>query len=216
MIRVRVLLLAVCLAASGLLTACGGGNPQVSNDTCPDTALAGGASPYYPEPGTNGTPVGQQIPQMPHTHVQPPAKVHYEHNPPTSGCHYNLGLGTAPLSPGVYVNAVAPEYWVHNLEHGYIVVVYHCPSGCPADVLKLRQWYATQGADRGLASTVGDAGSYAKSIVIPYAQDFGHKYAVMSWDWYDGFDNLDTTPSGELQKFYDNHVGNAPESLSAP
>lgn len=215
MIQVRLLLLAGGVAISGLLAACGGGNPQVSNNTCLDS-LAGATDPYYAEPGTNGTPVGQQIPQMPHYHVNPPTQVRYEHTPPTSGCHYNLGYGIAPIKAGVYVNSVAPEYWVHNLEHGYIVVLYHCPTGCADDVLKLRQWYATQGADTGLAASVGDANSYAKSLVLPYAQDFGHRFAAVSWDWYDPFDTLDASPTGELQKFYDNHVGNSPESISSP
>ncbi len=216
MIRLRAPLLALAVAGAGALSACGG-NPQVSNDTCTDAPPAAGQSAYYPEPDTNGTPVGQQIPQMPHSHVNPPTKVHYEHNPPTSGCHYNLGFGVAPVAPGVYASHIDPEYWVHNLEHGYIVVVYNCgdgtsPASCPDDFTKLRQWYQRQGADPGLSQAVGQQ-AYAKTIVIPWS--FDHKFAAISWDWYDTFDTLDTSPTGELQKFYDNHVSHSPEGLGS-
>jgi len=93
-------------------------------------AASNGPSSYYPEVSTNDDAniVGQKIPQMPHNHVDPGTKVTYEHNPPTSGCHYNLDKAGksqfAPIKPGVYTQSVDPEYWVHNLEHGYVVVVY--------------------------------------------------------------------------------------------
>ena len=42
--------------------------------------------------------------RCPH-YLNPPATVTYTHDPPTSGCHYSLGSGTAPISPGVYQQA---------------------------------------------------------------------------------------------------------------
>ena len=48
-------------------------------------------------------------------------------NPPTSGDH----LAT-PLPPGVYDNEQDPRALVHNLEHGYVVIVY---KGIPKDDL---------------------------------------------------------------------------------
>jgi hypothetical protein len=46
-------------------------------------------------------------------------------NPPTSGDH----LGT-PLPPGVYDNDQDMRAMVHNMEHGYVVILY---KGIPAD-----------------------------------------------------------------------------------
>ena len=101
-------LLLLLLVAAGLVTAaCGspsnGGSAVtvsfVGNSTCPTD----NASPYSPSPpDTNQAPVGQPIAEMPHTHVAPPMQVTYNHNPPTSGCHYSLGAGTAPISPGIH------------------------------------------------------------------------------------------------------------------
>ena len=131
------LLLAALLTAA--VAACGGSSDNsrpgyptikfVGNATCPTT----GASPYSPSPPNVNSlpPVGIAIDEMPHTHVLPPAPVTYDHNPPTSGCHYNLGYGTAPITAGAYDQVIQPEYWVHNLEHGYVVVLYNCPAGCP-------------------------------------------------------------------------------------
>ena len=92
-------------------------------------------------PSLNAAPaIGHVVDEMPRTHISQPSKVTYNHDPPTSGCHYSLGIGKAPISPGVYDKHVDPEYWVHNLEHGYIVVLYNCPSGCPADIAALTRW----------------------------------------------------------------------------
>ncbi len=62
--------------------------------------------------------------------VDPGQTITYDYCPPGSGEHYNLA-GRAPMPPAVYPPAEerAPGYWVHNLEHGYTVVLYRCPSG---------------------------------------------------------------------------------------
>lgn len=214
MMRLPTLLLVALLAAVGPASC--GSSQQTDNDSCPATQGANGSDPYYPEPATNGSPVGQQIPQMPHTHVTEGTKVQYEHSPPTSGCHYSLGQPhPAPIPPGVYPAHIDPEYWVHNLEHGYIVVLYNCgdgngPSACQSDFASLRQWAAKQKPDPGLAQ-LDPQHAYAKVVVLPWK--FDHKFAALSWDWYDPMDKLDTS---ELQRFYDNHVGNSPEGAGTP
>jgi hypothetical protein len=224
MIRLRALVLAVStLATSLLLMSCGSGD-TVDNSSC---QASNGPSSYYPEVSTNDDAniVGQKIPQMPHTHVDPGTKVTYEHNPPTSGCHYNLDKAGknqfAPIKPGVYTQSVDPEYWVHNLEHGYIVVLYDCgsqgPTGCSADFATIRTWAAQlpvdpgllQGAQAAAAAQQAFPNPYTKILVVPWS-NFGHKFGVVSWDYYLPLDSPDTA---QMQKFYDNHVGHGPEGL---
>ncbi|MBJ7595155.1 MAG: DUF3105 domain-containing protein [Candidatus Dormibacteraeota bacterium] len=142
---------------------------------------------------------------MPHAHVDPPTKVTYLHDPPTSGCHYNLGAGQAPLLPGVYDRPSSPEYWVHNLEHGYVIVLYNCPLGCGADVRALRTWYDGLPNDPQLSSE-------KKVLVLPETT-MAPRFAVVSWDWYLPLDRLDLT---RVQAFYDNHRDQSPESNQAP
>jgi len=70
----------------------------VGNASCPTS----GQQPYFaPQPASVNSlpPAGQAIDEMPHTHVNPPTVVAYNHNPPTSGCHYNLGYPNAPMRP---------------------------------------------------------------------------------------------------------------------
>ena len=179
----------------------------VGNSTCPTS----GATNYFT--GSNGKikpanvnslpPVGQAIDEMPHTHIQPPATVTYNHNPPTSGCHYNLGYGNAPIQTGAYDQAIAPEYWVHNLEHGYIVILYNCPSGCSTQFQQLRTWYKSLPNETGFP--------YPKVIILPDTS-MDVPFAAVSWDWYDPIPVFSIT---EVQKFYANHHGQGAEASGA-
>jgi hypothetical protein len=177
----------------------------VGNSTC-DT---NGQSPYSPSPpNTNTTPVGQAIDEMPHNHVAKGTRITYLHSPPTSGCHYNLGSGIAPLKPGIYQpsnTSLTPEYWVHNLEHGYVVLTYNCPAGCDADLRALQTWYLS------LAPDAGGAVPYAKFIAVAYTEQ-KEKFDVVSWDW---FDPLGATLNlNEIKKFYACHTNQAPEGAN--
>jgi hypothetical protein len=95
-----------------------------------------------------------------HTHVPFCTPVAYVANPPASGSHW-----PAPHPWGVFFDRVVPrEWWVHNLEHGGIVLVANCgpialpdggaveascsdagvaPSGC-ADVTSVLSQVATE------------------------------------------------------------------------
>jgi hypothetical protein len=214
--RLAVRLSAV-VAAVAALSSCGSGGSDsvVDNSTC--SYGPNSAGPYSPNPPkTNGkSDHAQLIPEMPHEHVSPPTKVTYAHNPPTSGCHYSLGYGQAPIAAGAYpyTTSVPPEYWVHNLEHGYMAVLYRCPQGCDTDFRTLRTWMAKQPPDPALEALVKSQPGFrpdSKIILIPFPS-MTPKFAAVSWDYYDPMDTVDTT---ELQNFYDNHVDTSPEGLN--
>jgi hypothetical protein len=213
--RLRPVVLAAALFLPLVVTACGSGGQTVDNDSCPyDDKSAG---PYSPNPpDTSSQPaVGQVIPEMPHEHVAEGTHIQYAHDPPTSGCHYSLGYGHAPIAAGAYTKQIAREYWVHNLEHGYVAVLYNCPAGCDADFQQLRTWLAKQKPDPGLqqfAQANPAFKPYTKVIILPYPQ-MTPRFAAISWDYYDPMNTLDLN---EVQRFYDNHVGHAPESLFSP
>jgi Protein of unknown function (DUF3105) len=221
----RRLLLTLAACSTVAVSACGGSSTSgsvagpkvgfVGNSSCPTA----NATPYNNgnAPNTNGPAVGQAIAEMPHTHVQPPAPVNYLHDPPTSGCHYNLpatGTGlSAPIEPGVYDQSIPAEYWVHNLEHGYVVVLYNCPSGCQTQFNQLHAWYKGLSPDPQLNSSCPQAynlsAPYAKVLVLPETT-MKPQFAVVSWDWYDPMaGGLDLN---EVQKFYNNHLDQAPEA----
>ena len=61
-------------------------------------------------------------------------KVAYNSNPPTSGRHYFQWTDAGPKS-----QTVPDTVLVHNLEHGYVIINYSCPKGCPTLADKLNQ-----------------------------------------------------------------------------
>jgi hypothetical protein len=117
--------------------------PRAANRPVSAEALAAGRKQAgssgvktYPEAGRNHIS-GNQAPK------------NWNSNPPTSGDH----LGT-PMPPGVYGDEQDMRALVHNLEHGYVVMVY---KGIPADqVDQLRQFVeAREGSKLVLAPWSG-------------------------------------------------------------
>jgi hypothetical protein len=99
---------------------------QCSTEWVPDPTPtpADGASP---QPGFHQEPMGA-------THVGPgtsqPGEVTYTYCPPASGSHFQRG---GPISPGFYGpgDIPLPQGWIHNLEHGGLVVLYRGRDGDP-------------------------------------------------------------------------------------
>jgi len=98
--------------------------------------------PASPPPA--GTPVtGQQEDDMTRGHVTVGTAVTYTYCPPASGRHYNAS-NQGPIAPRFYGpdDTTVPQGWIHNLEHGGLVVLYNCDrSGCDQSSLdQLRQF----------------------------------------------------------------------------
>ena len=81
-------------------------------------------------------------------HVAPGSFVKYALCPPASGRHYNAS-GEGPINARVYGpdDQVIPQNWIHNLEHGGLVLLYRCGSGdsacTDAGQTALKQFYAS-------------------------------------------------------------------------
>jgi hypothetical protein len=77
-------------------------------------------------PGADASPQpGYPQPDMGNEHVAIGTQVTYTYCPPASGRHYNAS-GAGPITARLYGpdDAVAPTGWIHNLEHGGIVILY--------------------------------------------------------------------------------------------
>jgi uncharacterized protein DUF3105 len=81
-------------------------------------------------------------------------------NPPTSGDH----LGQ-PLPPGVYDREQDPRALVHNLEHGYVVILY---KGIPADQVEQLTKFV-------------EARDGSKLILAPYTALDSNGVALTAW-----------------------------------
>jgi len=146
--------------------------------------------------------VGQVVPDEGRQHVQAGTQVTYQHQPPTSGSHYSQA-GIAPVAWQT-IGTLQPEVWVHNLEHGGVVVLYNCPSGCD-DLQKQLTTYVNS-----IVPPEPQYGEY-KVIMSPYSEGMGtHKVALLAWDrieFLDGYDQANITT------FYESHVDKGPERI---
>ena len=94
---------------------------------------SGSATTPSPQPSDDGSCVMTEsaVASEGWIHVVEGTPVNYAHNPPASGPHYPVWARYQ-----AYTTAVARPYWVHNLEHGAIVLL-HRPDTSAALVSRL-------------------------------------------------------------------------------
>lgn len=147
-----------------------------------------------PTPQPSETPrLGYPQEDMGRSHVPAGTKVKYLYCPPASGNHYTEPQG--PLQPRVYGpnEKAIPEGWVHNLEHGGLVLVYNCSSstggdGCSdAAQATMKQLYSSWPLSPVCQLQPGVVGP-----VIARFDDMAYPYAAMVWDEVLPLQTLDT------------------------
>lgn len=86
----------------------------------------------------------QQInfPILPAPHVATCSPVLYSSEPPTSGPHYPIWAAFK-----TYAKPVPRGFYVHDLEHGAMVILYNCPQGCDAELAQLKAFLDARPAD---------------------------------------------------------------------
>ncbi len=116
------------------------------------------------------------------------------HYPPVFGNHYPVWR-----PPGVYDTAVPEGYFIHDLEHGGIVVLYNCPSGCADAVNQLR----------GMLTSLPRSKDFneVKFVVSPNSK-IQHQFALLAWDYEKDLDTFDTDT---VRAFYSEHLDRGPE-----
>jgi len=182
-------------------------------------ATAAPAAPAgSPAPGSS-TPIGYTQPDMGNLHVAVGTVVKYLYCPPASGNHYFSGtLGPIPAAIYGPNQKTAPEGWVHNLEHGGLVIVYNCSGssggdGCgDAAQTAFHSFYSTFPASPVCAVPAGQVGP-----VITRFDTMAYPYAAMVWDWILPFQTFDATTQQQILDFYQQHAErNNPELLCTP
>jgi hypothetical protein len=117
-------------------------------------------------------------PDMGNSHVATGTIVRYTYCPPASGRHYNQPgvAGPIPARPYGPSDTVIPEGWVHNLEHGGLVILYR---GAEADQAALRSLY-----DAIPASPVCgfEPGGQSPGPVIARFDQMAWPFAALVWD----------------------------------
>ncbi len=139
-----------------------------------------------PAPGE----LGQVQPDQGNQHVQTGDKVQYATCPPASGKHINQ-VGFGPIQPKVYGpnDPAIPNGWVHNLEHGGLVLLYSCDKGaCDSTSLAALQTFY----DQFPKSPVCGLPPGFVSPVIAHFEQMPTKYAALVWDHALYLASLDT------------------------
>jgi len=144
-----------------------------------------------PSPGQ----VGLLMPDMGRQHLPEEALILHEQTPPTSGPHYPK---VAPW--GIYTQEVPEEYWVHNLEHGGIVILYHCPEGCQDLLSQLKETYDSLPKSKH---------GIVKLLVTPYAKLKTH-LALLAWR---RLDEMQTFDRERILRFYQAYLDQGPEDV---
>lgn len=119
---------------------------------------------------------GRKMPDLGHQHVADGARVDYPSYPPTSGAHWphwaNWGVHPVP---------VPEEAFVHNLEHGGVVLLYRCARRCPE-------------VEREVAATFQllppSKYGHVKVVVSPNER-ITTRFALLAWTRLDEFDVFD-------------------------
>lgn len=180
-------------AAVALSAGCSSDTPRDPDGGSSDLGGPSCKTASYTMVSTCKDVVGKSFPCAGQNHVIPSdAGIAYSHNPPHSGPHWPIWETT----PGEHKSPIPRGKWIHNLEHGAVVLLYSCPSGCDAGLKVLRDALAQRPK---------------KSLLLtPDPELSSPRFAAVSWTWVYRTDapKLDT-----LLCFIDQHEGNGPEDI---
>jgi hypothetical protein len=142
---------------------------------------------------------GHQVPiEGNRQHLPQGQPIPYRNRPPSSGDHYDT-----PAGYGFFQREIPTGNWVHDLEHGGIVVLYRpdlCDQTCQSQLLDV---YNSAPSSQLFPGT-------RKMLVIPY-QDMDHAIAAVAWGWVDEMDQTQPVDKDRILAFYRAHVDRGPE-----
>jgi hypothetical protein len=131
-------------------------------------------------PQVTAPAAGYVQPDMGRSHVAVGTKVKYTWCPPASGNHY-FQSGQGPIRGGFYDQntRTVPEGWVHNMEHGALVLAYKCPGpGCTDEGQAAMQSLLGRWPDSPVCKI--PPGNFTP--VFTRFDDMPYPYAALVWD----------------------------------
>ena len=125
----------------------------------------------------------------------------YNSRPPSSGTHCDAWGRWAEFTPAFPLPACN---FLHNLEHGSVVLLYNCPDGCNDVVELLRQVVADAPLDPNCSGQ-----GIKRLLITPYA-DMEAKVAAVAWSYTWTSDCTDADTHDDLIEFITRHWGTNP------
>ena len=108
-------------------------------------------------------------------HIPVCSFVEYLTKPPSSGNHYPVWAAYK-----TYVAPIPEGFFVHNLEHGTIVLTYNCPDGCASDVAAAQAMLDSLPADPDCAAQASPV--RRRSLMTPDPK-LDVPFAASAWGW---------------------------------
>ena len=211
--RYRVLIVgAVVVAVVAVLAVAAFTSSSASAYSC-TSEFVPGTTPQ-PGPDETGQP-GYVQNDMGNAHVGLGTAVTYTYCPPATGSHVNVE-NRGPIEPRIYGpgDNVVPQGWIHNLEHGGLVVLYRGLDGDPGPTA------ATQAELRAFADALPDSPvcgySPAQYLTIAQFDDMATPFAALVWGRVLPLESLDTAA---IQAFWNTSGEQAltmPERFGCP
>lgn len=165
------------------------GSPSASGEASPSASASASGSPdasagpsASPSPSAGATQrLGFQAADLGSLHVSPGSPLDYAYCPPTSGDHYNA-VGQGPIRREFYGagSERTPGGWLHNLEHGWVVLAYRGGEGqAPSEeVMTQMRTFFESAPPSDLA---GPCQSPNKVIALRF-DEMDTPFAMLSWD----------------------------------
>lgn len=129
-------------------------------------------------------------PDMGRSHVDAGTVVKFTWCPPASGNHYNA-TGQGPIRAGFYDQntGTIPQGWIHNLEHGAIVLLYKCPGPGCEDAGQSEMQSLLARWPKSPICQIPPGGTVTP--VITRFDDMPYNFAAVVWDMVLPMDTLD-------------------------
>jgi hypothetical protein len=162
------------------------------------------------------SPLVEPVPDEGRTHIWWDMLMTYQHNPPASGDHW-----PSPAPWGRHDEIVPPEWWIHNLEHGGIVLLYNCPPGtggvpnsCADVIAAFTQLHDTQPPDNWYDMFTEVRILITPDPTLPIASGATRSYAAVAWDWsyVSDANTSGTVDTDALSCFINARYGRGPEN----
>ena len=162
------------------------------------------ASQWTPAPAASPAPgatprLGIVQPDAGRDHISLGSFVRYALCPPASGNHVNA-QGEGPIRPGVYGpdDLATPQGWIHNLEHGGLVLLYRCKdsaAACTDDGQAALKQFSAAFPN----SPVCNVPRGVVGPVVTRFDDMAWPYAAIVWGIVLPLDSLDTA---QIEAFF--------------
>lgn len=186
--------------ASPSASAAASPSPAASPSGSPGASAGASASPSASPSPTQR--LGFPAAHLGTEHVATGSTIEYGYCPPTSGDHYNAA-GQGPIRREFYGpgSERPPGGWVHNLEHGWVVLAYRGGEGlAPSEeVLGQMRTFFESAPPSDLA---GPCQSPNKVIVLRF-DEMKTPFAMLAWD---RALMMDTFDAEQAQTFYEQWV----------